>query len=180
MQNEFSNEVVFTPKVGSNRELTDIQIPATRSDSVKIEEKHTDQAQSNRQAIRLALPSLMHSVYILDAVISEIVMRMEFNEETREQVILAVTEAGTNAIKHGNKKEANKLAKFQFIVNPNKLTVIVQDQGAGFDRGTIPNPLHAENQFRGNGRGLFLIEECMDNVTYEASGTVIRMEKYRK
>ena len=181
MENQSLNQVTLIPTTAPGTEPTAIQTASPLPDAVTIiDENHIDQAQSNRQAIRLALPSLMHSVYILDAVISEIVKRMEFNEETSEQVILAVTEAGTNAIKHGNKNDANKLAQFQFIVNPNKLTIVVQDQGTGFDRKNIPNPLHPANQFRGNGRGLFLIEACMDNVTYEASGTVIRMVKYKR
>ncbi len=175
MQNQISYEAPFMPTTAPSMESTAIQAVPSLPNVVTVEENHID-----RQAICLALPSLMHSVYILDAVISEIVRQMGFNEETSEQVILAVTEAGTNAIKHGNKKDANKLAKFQFIVNPNKLTVVVQDQGAGFDRNNIANPLHPANRFRGSGRGIFLIEACMDNVTYEASGTVIRMVKYKR
>ena len=181
MENQSLNQITLIPTTAPSTEPTAIQTVSPLPDAVTIiDENHIGQAQSNRQAIRLALPSLMHSVYILDAVISEIVKRMEFNEETREQVILAVTEAGTNAIKHGNKKDANKLAQFQFIVNPNKLTVVVQDQGTGFDRKNIPNPLHGANRFKGSGRGIFLIEACIDNVTYEASGTIVRMVKYKR
>ena len=77
---------------------------------------------TTEQIIRLDLPSSMQHVYLLDTIILEILKEMEFDEETSEQVTLAVIEAGTNAIKHGNKEDLNKSAHFEFIVQPDKLT----------------------------------------------------------
>lgn len=136
--------------------------------------------QTTEQVIRLDLPSSMQLVYVLDALISEILKEMGFDEETREQVNLAVIEAGTNAIKHGNKENPNKRTRFEFIVQPDKLTVVVQDQGTGFDRQKVANPLDPENLLRSSGRGIFLMEACMDTVTYENSGTIVRMVKGKR
>ena len=95
--------------------------------------------------ICLDIPSSMQLVYVLDSVISQILREMGFDEESREQVNLAVIEAGTNAIKHGNKEDVKKRAHFEFILNQDKLTVVVQDGGAGFDRKSVENPLDPEN-----------------------------------
>jgi serine/threonine-protein kinase RsbW len=105
---------------------------------------------------------------------------MGFDEEAREQVNLAVIEAGTNAIKHGNKEDPNKRAHFEFILNQDKLTVVARDQGQGFDRGQVPDPLDPANLLKNSGRGIFLMESCMDLVTYEKPGTTVRMVKYKK
>ena len=131
------------------------------------------------QIIRLDLPSSMHHVYLLDTIILEILKEMEFDEETSEQVTLAVIEAGTNAIKHGNKEDLNKSAHFEFIVQSDKLTVIVQDEGKGFRREEVPDPLDPANLLKSSGRGIFLMESCMDSVTFEQSGTIVTMVKHK-
>ena len=180
MQTQVQPEVNRICPMSANLERDAIQTALCPTGFMDVEETDIDERKSTEPAIRLSLPSSMHSIYVLDAVISEIVSEMGFDEHTSEQVILAVTEAGTNAIKHGNKCDPNKPARFKFIVNPDKLTVIVQDQGTGFDRQKIPSPWQGTNRFKGSGRGIFLVEACMDVVTYEASGTIVRMMKYKK
>ena len=134
---------------------------------------------TTEQVIRLDLPSSMQHVYLLDTIILEILKEMEFSEETSEQVTLAVIEAGTNAIKHGNQEDLNKSAHFEFIVQPDKLTVIVQDEGKGFNREEVPDPLDPANLLKSSGRGIFLMETCMDSVTFEQSGTIVKMVKHK-
>ena len=134
---------------------------------------------TTEQVIRLDLPSSMQHVYLLDTIILEILNEMEFDEETSEQVTLAVIEAGTNAIKHGNQEDLNKSAHFEFIVQPDKLTVIVQDEGNGFKREEVPDPLDPANLLKSSGRGIFLMETCMDCVTFEQSGTIVKMVKHK-
>ena len=135
---------------------------------------------TTEQSIRLDLPSSMQFVYVLDTIISEILREMDFDEETSEQINLAVVEAGTNAIKHGNKEDPDKRAHFEFILTPDQLTIIVQDQGDGFDREKVADPLDPANLLKSSGRGLFLMETCMDYVVYEGRGTIIKMVKYKQ
>lgn len=129
--------------------------------------------------IRLELPSSTQFIYVLDAVISEVLREMEFDEDTCEQVNLAVIEAGTNAIKHGNKEDPKKQAYFEFILSADKVTIVVQDQGDGFNRQEVADPLDPANLMKSSGRGIFLMETSMDSVDYEASGTIVRMVKHK-
>ena len=131
------------------------------------------------QVIRLDLPSSIQHVYLLDTIVLEILKEIGFDEETTEQISLAVIEAGTNAIKHGNKEDLNKSAHFEFIVQPDKLTVVVQDEGKGFKREEVADPLDPANILKSSGRGIFLMEACMDSVTYEKSGTIVKMVKHK-
>lgn len=130
------------------------------------------------QVITLSLPSSMQHVSLLDVVITEILREMDFGEEHLMQVNLAVIEAGTNAIKHGNKEDPGKRADFQFILSDEKLTIIVQDQGPGFTRKEVADPLDPANLLKSSGRGIFLMEECMDSVDFDADGTIVKMVKY--
>ncbi len=129
--------------------------------------------------ISLTLSSSMQLIYLLDTVISDILKEMKFDEEAQEHVNLAVIEAGTNAIKHGNKEDIDKTATFDFIIDEEKLTIMVTDEGEGFEREEVANPLDPENLLKSSGRGLFLMEACMDEVAYSKNGTIVRMVKKR-
>ncbi len=131
--------------------------------------------------ISLTLSSSMQLIYLLDTVISDILERMEFDEEAQVNVNLAVIEVGTNAIKHGNKEDITKTATFEFIIDDEKLTIVVTDEGEGFDREEVADPLDPENLLKSSGRGLLIMEDCMDEVVYSKNrtGTIVRMVKKR-
>ena len=129
------------------------------------------------QVIRLDVPSSLQWVHALHAVIMEILSQMSLDEELSDQINLAVVEAGTNAIKHGNQEDPEKRTHFEFIIQSDRFTVVIQDEGQGFDREQVPDPMQPENLFKSSGRGLFLIESCMDDVIYEKSGALIKMVK---
>ena len=132
------------------------------------------------KAVELALPSSMQHVYLLDVVVAEILRDTGFSEEVREQINLAAIEAGTNAIKHGNKEDPNKKALLLFCLDDDKLTIIIEDEGDGFTRREVADPLDPENLLKSSGRGIFLMEAYMDSVIYEAEGTIIKMVKYKE
>ena len=132
------------------------------------------------QAIELSLPSSMRHVYLIDVVVTEILRNTDFAGEVREQINLAAIEAGTNAIKHGNKEDLHKRAIVSFSLDDEKLTIVIEDEGNGFTRKEVADPLDPENLLKSSGRGIFLMEAYMDSVTYEANGTIIKMVKYKE
>ena len=156
---------------------------ALTEDSITIgteDEGETFTSERSEQVITLSLPSSMQHVYLLDVIITEILKETDFNEDIQEQINLAVIEAGTNAIKHGNKENPSKKATLAFTLAEDKLVIVIQDEGEGFTRKEVADPLDPENLLKSSGRGLFLMEACMDSVTYEANGTIIKMVKYKK
>ncbi len=134
---------------------------------------------SQEHTIQLEIPSKIKLIYVLDAVVSEILQEMEFDEETAEQANLAVIEAGTNAILHGNGNDASKRVYIQFLVGGDKLTVMIRDEGQGFNPNAVPNPLDPENILNASGRGIFLMHMLMDEVSYNEQGTEVQMVKYK-
>ena len=132
--------------------------------------------------IVLSIPSADRFVYLVDLVISYVSKEMEFDEETTEQVNLAVVEAGTNAIRHGNKNDPEKKAEFRFHMAEDKLTVSITDCGTGFDPKDVGDPLSPENFMKPSGRGIFLMRAFMDEVEYnmgKSDGTEVRLVKYK-
>jgi anti-sigma regulatory factor (Ser/Thr protein kinase) len=95
-------------------------------------------------------------------------------------VELALDEALANAIRHGCKNDSTK--KVQCIVTTDEhaeLVVAVRDPGPGFEPSTVPNPLDGENLFKGSGRGVFLINQLMDEVGFADGGREVQMKKRR-
>ena len=88
-------------------------------------------------------------------------------------VLLAVTEATTNAIIHANKCDQSKIVRVDARVEDSKLIVSVKDEGRGFDPGKIPDPTEPENLLKDSGRGVYLMKVYMDNLEYNLtdSGT---------
>ena len=132
--------------------------------------------------IVLSIPSEDRYIYLLDLVVSYIAKEMEFDEETTEQLNLAIIEAGTNAIRHGNGNDPGKMAQFRFHIAEDKLTVSVRDCGPGFEPENVGDPLSPENFMKPCGRGIFLMKALMDEVDYNMDGdcgTEVRLVKYK-
>lgn len=104
-----------------------------------------------------------------------------FDEDTTHWIILAVREGISNAIKHGNKGDLLKKVIVKMSYENNELSVIIEDEGVGFDPAQVQNPLLPENLLKSTGRGIFYMKSFMDGVEYEfkknSHGTVLRMKK---
>lgn len=97
------------------------------------------------------------------------------------EVELALTEAIANAVRHGCEGDPAKSVDVCVACQPDRgLMIIVSDPGQGFDPESIANPVAAENLFKTHGRGIFLINQLMDEVEYERGGAVVRMRKTPK
>ncbi|MDD5091304.1 MAG: ATP-binding protein [Candidatus Wallbacteria bacterium] len=91
---------------------------------------------------------------------------------------LAIDEALKNAIEHGNKSEEKKLVKMEYYIDADKIQIKVKDQGDGFDYNSYLNASSAPEAEAG--RGLLLIRNFMDEVTWNDPGNEITMIKTRK
>lgn len=95
------------------------------------------------------------------------------DEEFVYQVVLLTSEAVTNGMEHGNLYDAEKKVFVSLRVNAADVVLRVSDEGAGFDREEVDNPLEPQSLLEDGGRGLFLIETMADNVVYEDGGRTI-------
>jgi serine/threonine-protein kinase RsbW len=86
--------------------------------------------------------------------------------EKLSNVLLAVTEASTNAIIHANKCDPVKKVYIDAVVKDSKLIIKVRDEGGGFDPKNIPDPTQPENLLKDSGRGIYLMRVYMDELQY--------------
>lgn len=88
------------------------------------------------------------------------------DDDKLSALLLAVTEATTNAIIHGNKGDKKKLVRIRAKIVDGKLNVIVKDEGVGFRPEKVPDPTDPENLLKDSGRGLYLMRVYMDDLKY--------------
>jgi len=134
------------------------------------------------EVIELRLPSRLELLSILDRVTNSVCERMEFDEDTASQVSMSVIEAGTNAVQHGNQRDASKSFDVRFELYPDRLEVIVRDQGSGFDLGRVASDVTSpEHLFDMRGRGIFIMRSCCDAVDFSfgPGGTACHLVKHR-
>ncbi len=95
------------------------------------------------------------------------------------RAVLLASEAVTNAIEHGNESILEKKVEIVFEERLDAFIIEVEDEGKGFVRSAVVDPLDEGNLLEDGGRGLFLIERLADDVRYECGGrrTVIRFDR---
>jgi serine/threonine-protein kinase RsbW len=98
---------------------------------------------------------------------------LNLDEEKLPGLLLAVTEAVTNAIIHANKCDETKKVTMNVLKDDHKLIITVKDEGKGFDPAKVPDPTAPENLLKDSGRGLYLMKIYMDELKYNItpSGT---------
>ncbi len=102
-----------------------------------------------------------------------------FGQDDIFAVHLAVEEAFHNAVKHGNKMDADKTVTIDYALDREKAEIWVTDEGEGFDPRGVPDPRVGENLYRPEGRGLLLINAYMHTVEYNKRGNCVHMVRYR-
>lgn len=133
-----------------------------------------------KEKTELNLPSRLESIDEAVTKALKIATENGLPDEALFGIDLAVREAVTNAVKHGNKFDETKTVKITFEKSPQELIINIEDQGAGFELAAVPDPTNAENLLRESGRGILFMENFMDEVAWERAatgGTVVRMSK---
>lgn len=91
---------------------------------------------------------------------------VEFTEDMKNNIELAVAEASANSILHGNKCDINKNVIIKISINEEKITISFQDEGTGFNPDEVPDPTKPENILRGSGRGVHIMRSLVDDIKY--------------
>lgn len=104
----------------------------------------------------------------------------EFDEAQVFAIKLALEEALTNAIKHGNKLDPDKQVAIDYRVNDREVRIEVCDEGGGFAPDAVPDPTVDANLEKPSGRGVMLIRAYMTEVHFNPTGNCITMIKRRE
>jgi serine/threonine-protein kinase RsbW len=110
--------------------------------------------------------------------IMEVVRQQGCAEESEFEIEVSLFEAIANAVEHGCGHDPDKRVEVVVACEEHRgMIIIVRDPGPGFDPASVPSPVVGENIFADSGRGIFLINQLMDEVRFEKNGTEIWMIK---
>jgi len=128
----------------------------------------------------LILPSRLEVLDRVDTTTLEFATRAGFDDAQASSVAMAVIEAVTNAVVHGNRKEAGKTVRITYRWEPKAVTIVVHDEGEGFDLSSVPDPTDPERFMAFSGRGIYIMRQVMDSVRFDMNGrrgTTVTMRK---
>jgi serine/threonine-protein kinase RsbW len=130
--------------------------------------------------VTLTIGSRLELLSMVHALIEGLARQFEIDEETTTALQIAVIEAGTNAIQHGNVFASDKTVRFEFKIFPEEICVWVADFGKGFDPSKVANPIDDSALLDTHGRGLYLMRTMVDDVAFETRpdhGTTVCLKK---
>lgn len=134
------------------------------------------------ETTELTLPSRIETVAKAANAVADFVGRSGISEEAAFGIDMAVREAVTNAVVHGNEQDERKAVELTLKSSPEAVEITVHDQGQGFSPEEVPDPTKEENILKTSGRGIFFMRTFMDEVTWSirpGGGTTVRMLKRR-
>jgi serine/threonine-protein kinase RsbW len=132
------------------------------------------------ETTELKFPSRIDSIAAAAAAAAEVAGRSGFSADALFGIEMAVREAVTNAVLHGNRQDESKTVEVGVTDTGAGLVITVRDQGEGFDPAAVADPTAAENLLKASGRGILFMRTFMDEVAWgrhPRGGTVVRMTK---
>lgn len=129
-------------------------------------------------SIKIEIPSLSENIRMIESFIDNAKEKFELDDDIYGNIMIAVTEAVNNAIKHGNEKDKKKNVTLALKLEQGRISFTVEDQGKGFNFQNLPDPTAPENIEKPGGRGIFLMKHLADEVSFEEEGRVVSLVFY--
>jgi serine/threonine-protein kinase RsbW len=129
---------------------------------------------SEDQKIRIS--SKAENLILVERMIEDVCRVFNISEDYFGNILVAITEAVNNAIYHGNQANPNKTIDIFFKSFPDRVSFIVKDEGPGFNYTNLPDPTNPENIEKPNGRGVFLMRNLADKVSFEDNGSKVILD----
>lgn len=129
---------------------------------------------AENQKIRIA--SRAENIILVERMIEDVCDLFNISEDYYGNILVAITEAVNNAIYHGNQANPKKNIDIFFKSFPDHVSFIVKDEGQGFNYDNLPDPTNPENIENPNGRGVFLMRNLADKVSFEDNGSKVVLD----
>ena len=123
----------------------------------------------------IELRSDADSLSVVEHMIDDVRVKYNISEDVFGNMLVAITEAVTNAIYHGNKSDPNKKVSVSCSHSPHSIVFTITDEGKGFDYYNLPDPTAPENLEKECGRGIFLMKHLTDQLIFSDNGRVVEL-----
>ncbi len=125
--------------------------------------------------LNMVIPATPAGIHMVSEGVMQLLQRKHWGEDDIIKIDLALQEALANGIRHGCKGDPTKSVQCSVTCDENgELMIVVRDPGPGFDLSQVANPLDSENMLKPSGRGVFLINQLMDQVAFADGGREVQ------
>ncbi|MCD9016344.1 ATP-binding protein [Parachryseolinea silvisoli] len=128
--------------------------------------------------ISIQVPSIVENIRMIESFIDNAKERFHLDDDIYGNIMIAVTEAVNNAIKHGNASDKTKNVHLSLSLDESMIRFVVKDEGVGFDYQNLPDPTAPENIEKPGGRGIFLMKHLSDEVDFKEEGRIVELSFY--
>jgi serine/threonine-protein kinase RsbW len=118
----------------------------------------------------ISIPSDFAEISKVESLVDKVCTNLGVQEDFYGNVLIAVTEAVNNAIQHGNGFNKELTVNVSVGDKPGEFCFNVKDYGKGFDFSDLPDPTAPENIEKENGRGIFLMQNLAEEVSFDDMG----------
>lgn len=132
------------------------------------------------KSLSIELQSTRDSINRATALIVSMFEKVDIPDKIMFDIKLAIHEAVVNAIEHGNQYDPNKRVHISCDTTCDCFKMVIRDEGAGFNPSAVPDPTLPENLLKENGRGIFLMKNLCDEVSYNDKGNEVHIIKRLK
>lgn len=123
----------------------------------------------------LKLASDPKNVTRVESFVEHLVEKYQISPDVYGNILISLTEAVTNAMIHGNCNDKSKCVQVQLRKKNNIIAFLVSDEGGGFDFDNLPDPTSPENLLKIGGRGVFLMRQLSDAVSFYDNGSTVEI-----
>jgi serine/threonine-protein kinase RsbW len=128
------------------------------------------------EKIQLVIPSVPNNIHQIERFVEDICDEYNINNTYFGNILVVLTEAVENAMKHGNSYDPSKNVEITFTSKAEGLSFIIKDEGEGFDISNIPDPTDLNSKADDlKGRGIFCIRTLADEMRYFDGGKSIEI-----
>jgi serine/threonine-protein kinase RsbW len=129
-------------------------------------------------SISIQVPSIMENIRMIESFIDNAKDKFHLDDDIYGNIMIAVTEAVNNAIKHGNSNDKGKNVHLSLSLEDSMIKFVIKDEGTGFDYVNLPDPTSPENLEKPGGRGIFLMKHLSDEVEFKDMGREVILSFY--
>jgi anti-sigma regulatory factor (Ser/Thr protein kinase) len=128
--------------------------------------------------LAMTIPADPRAIPTITDGVMHLLQDRHWSDDRIMQIELALQEALANAIRHGCQGDSSRQVQCMIHLHgDSEVLVVVRDPGSGFDTTSVPDPLAGENLLKSSGRGIFLINQLMDEVAFKDGGREVQMRK---
>ncbi len=126
--------------------------------------------------MNLRIHSSSQSIADLEIYVKGLFEKYGLEHDLYPNILISLTEAVNNAIKHGNRSDLSKVVCIETRRCGDRVCCVITDEGNGFDYKSLPDPTAPENVEKIGGRGVFLMHQLSDHIKFLNNGSTVEME----